>query len=273
MSFIINQNPAALNAYRNLAQTQTTLAKSLEKLSSGFRINRAADDAAGLVKSEKLRAEIRGSQAAIGNAQDGVSFLQTTEGALTEVHAILQRMRELAIDAANTATIDGVAQNAEVTALKLEITAIGTRTSFQGNDVFQNYTAAALVFHVGAYAGETISVADDLVLTAADVFGTNVGAINVDTLADAAIVTIDLAITAVSTTRANLGAVQNRFEHTIANLSVAVENLSASESRVRDTDMALEMVSFTRASIMSQAGVAMLAQANASQQAVLSLLQ
>ncbi len=273
MSLRINQNPLAVNAYRNLAHTQGMLGKSLEKLSSGFRINRAADDAAGLVKSENLRTEIRGSQAAIRNAQDGVSFVQTAEGALTEVHSILQRMRELAVDAANTATTDGAAQQEEVTDLLAEITNIGSRTTFAGNDVFQDYSTTALTFHVGANSGETITISSDLVLSSSDVFGTDVSGINLETDADGALATIDLAIDAVSDGRADLGATQNRFEHTIANLSVAVENLTASESRIRDTDMALEMVAFTRNSIMSQAATAMLAQANAAPQAVLSLLQ
>ena len=132
MSLRINSNPAAVNAYRNLTSTNVGLGKSLEKLSSGFRINRAADDAAGLVKSESLRAEISGNKAAVRNAQDGISFVQTAEGALNEVHSILQRMRELAVDAANTATTDGVAQQAEVTELLAEIDAIGTRTKFAG---------------------------------------------------------------------------------------------------------------------------------------------
>lgn len=276
MSLRINQNPAALNAYRNLFSTQNQMGKSLEKLSSGFRINRAADDAAGLVKSEKLRSEIRGSQAAIRNAQDGVSFVQTAEGALTEVHAILQRMRELAVDAANTATTDGTAQQEEVTDLLSELTNIGARTTFAGNDVFQDYStgSATLTFQVGANAGENIEIASDLALSASDVFGvTTLSAISLTTGADAAITEIDAAIDSVSDVRADLGATQNRFEHTIANLSVSVENLSASESRIRDTDMALEMVAFTRNQIMTQAGTSMLAQANAIPQAVLSLLR
>ena len=151
----INQNIAAYNSFRNLSATNTQLGKSLEKLSSGFRINRAADDAAGLAKSESLRAEIRGSRQAIRNAQDGVSFVQTAEGALNEVHSILQRMRELAVDAANTATTSGAAQQAEVTELLAEITAIGANSTFAGQTVFSDYSAsgAALTFHVGSGAG------------------------------------------------------------------------------------------------------------------------
>ena len=270
----INQNIAAYNSFRNLSATNTQLGKSLEKLSSGFRINRAADDAAGLAKSESLRAEIRGSRQAIRNAQDGVSFVQTAEGALNEVHSILQRMRELAVDAANTATTDGVAQQAEIDELISEIAAIGNNSTFAGKKVFQDYSGSgsALTFHVGSGAGQTLTITNALALTSADVFGASLSTINVSTGADAAITAIDGAIGNVSSTRATLGATQNRLEHTVANLSVAVENLSASESRVRDTDMAEEMVAFTRHQIMVQAGTAMLAQANALPQNVLSLL-
>jgi flagellin len=275
----INQNIAAYNAYRNLSTTNAQLSKSLEKLSSGFRINRAADDAAGLAKSESLRAEISGSRQAIRNAQDGVSFVQTAEGALNEVHSILQRMRELAVDAANTATTDGTAQQAEVSQLLSEITAIGSNSTFAGNSVFKDYAASggALTFHVGSGADQTLKITSDLQLNVA---GTNgifnghaIGSVDVSSDADAAITAIDNAIGDVSSVRSTLGATQNRLEHTVANLSVAVENLSASESRVRDTDMAEEMVSFTRHQIMVQAGTAMLAQANQVPASVLQLLQ
>ena len=276
----INQNIAAYNSFRNLSATNTQLGKSLEKLSSGFRINRAADDAAGLAKSESLRAEIRGSRQAIRNAQDGVSFVQTAEGALNEVHAILQRMRELAVDAANTATTDGVAQQAEVTQLVAELGAIGTNSVFAGNAVFQDYATTNLVFHVGSGAGQTLAFATDIRITTSGANGIfndgaaiNLGAIALNTDADGAIGVIDRGIDRVSSVRSTLGATQNRLEHTVANLSVAVENLSASESRVRDTDMAEEMVSFTRHQIMVQAGTAMLAQANQVPSSVLALLQ
>ncbi len=262
----INQNIAAYNSFRNLSATNTQLGKSLEKLSSGFRINRAADDAAGLAKSESLRAEIRGSRQAIRNAQDGVSFVQTAEGALNEVHSILQRMRELAVDAANTATTDGVAQQAEVTELLAEINAIGVNSTFAGQAIF---SASARTFHVGSGAGQTLAVTVGALTTA----GLGVAAVDVAGAANAAIGLVDAAIGTVSTTRSTLGATQNRLEHTVANLSVAVENLSASESRVRDTDMAEEMVSFTRHQIMVQAGTAMLAQANQVPSTVLALLQ
>jgi flagellin len=240
-------------------------------LSSGFRINRAADDAAGLVKSEGLRAQVRGNQTAIRNAQDGISFVQTAEGALNEAHAILQRMRELAVDASNTATTDGKAQQAEFTELKNELVAIGTDSKFAGQAIF---ASGAKAFQVGAEAGNTISVTVG-VLTAASVgkSATDISSIDLTSGASAAITTLSTAITSLSEQRADLGASQNRLEHRIASLNVAVENLSASESRIRDTDMASEMANFTRSQVLTQAGTAMLAQANAGPQGVLQLLR
>ena len=277
MSLRINSNPAAVNAYRNLTSTNVGLGKSLEKLSSGFRINRAGDDAAGLVKSESLRSEIRGNQGAIRNAQDGISFVQTAEGALNEVHSILQRVRELAVDAANTATTDGSAQQAEIDELAAEISAIGSRTKFAGQTVFSDYsgTGNALTFQIGANAGDTLDITSDLAFTSADVFGSNLATVDVTSAAGAstAIAALDTAIDSVSSTRSTLGATQNRMEHVVNNLNVAVENLTASESRIRDTDMAMEMANFTKHQILSQAGTAMLAQANQVPQNVLSLLR
>jgi flagellin len=266
MSLRINSNTAAFNAFRNLSINDDMLSKSLEKLSSGFRINRAADDAAGLVKSESLRSEVRGLQQAVRNAQDGISFVQTAEGGLVEVHAILQRMRELAVSAANTATSDGTSEQAEVDELLAQIDAIGTDSSFAGQTVFD---AAGRDFQVGADEGQTITV------TVGALSSGDLGVDGVDLTSDAggAITEIDAAIATVSTTRGTLGAVQNRLEHTIRNLNVSVENLGASESRIRDTDMALEMATFTRNQIMLQAGTAMLAQANAVPQSILQLLQ
>lgn len=275
MSLRINNNIAALNSYRNLSFTNVQMGKSLEKLSSGFRINRAADDAAGLVKSEDLRSEIRGNQAAIKNAQDGISFVQTAEGALNEVHSILQRMRELAVDAANTATTDGTAQNAEVQELLAELDSIGTRTTFAGNTVFADYSTNALTFQVGANAGDQLTITEDLGMTSADIFGATLSGLDLTSGAGAtaALASIDAAIGSVSSVRSTLGASQNRLEHTINNLSVAVENLTASESRIRDTDMAMEMAQFTRHQILTQAGTSMLAQANQAPQNVLTLLR
>ena len=278
----INNNVMAFNASRNLSGTSMRIGKSLEKLSSGFRINRAADDAAGLVISQKLRAEIGGLKQATRNAQDGISLVQTAEGALNEVHNMLGRMRDLAVQAAND-TNDTAARNAiaaEMNALGAEIDRIGTDTTFGGAAIF---SATALAFQVGSEgdAGNQISVtvgtldADALTdgVTTVDVtafdFSTPATA-----AADArdAIEDLDVAIAGVSTTRGSLGAVQNRLESTIANLQVTTENLVASESRIRDTDMAAEMVSFTKNQILQQAGTSMLAQANALPQSVLNLL-
>ena len=269
----INQNVAAFNAYRNLTVTNGAMSKSLEKLSSGFRINRAADDASGLVRSEGLRAEIGGTKQAIRNAQDGVSYVQTAEGALNEVHSILQRMRDLAVSAANS-TSDGKAEQAEVDKLMSELDAIGARTTFNGTAVFNS----TQTFHIGA--GSSVA-ANQLSVTVSTVSSVNVGGAALGTVdldsddvtAAAAIGNLDTAIKNVSTERSKLGATQNRLESAVRNLSVAAENLQAAESRIRDTDMAEEMVSFTRNQVLQQAGTAMLAQANQVPQAVLSLLR
>jgi flagellin len=365
----INQNITAFNAYRNLSQTQDRLGKSLEKLSSGFRINRAADDAAGLVNSENLRSQIGGLKVATRNAQDAISLVQTAEGAQTEVHAILQRMRDLVVQSGNLGTNDTSALKAnqdEITELVNELNRISDQTQFgtkqilagertvlagaaDTNDVqdgefdysdvndatdfaeliaavnagftgadvqtaddlkqvkvtladgtkttlydlatdasgdFQAVTLAAgdevsvvtsgsinFTFQVGANSGQTVSVsiegvnASTLGVDNLDVVSGN--ATNIANALDA----IDAAIASVSENRATLGAFQNRMESTIRNVSVAVENLSAAESRIRDTDMALEMVEFTRNQILQQAGTAMLAQANQVPQSVLSLLR
>ena len=401
MGLSINTNVAALNAARNLTSTQGNLSKSLEKLSSGFRINRAADDAAGLAISEGMRSQIGGIKMGVRNAQDGISVVQTAEGALNETHSILQRMRDLSVQAANSGSLNDEAKGniqTEVTQLNSELTRIADTTKFNGKALLDGaYTGA---FQVGANAGETISVNlsgtamgavglgtsainvtgtaagattaavvnavaasgtstagtvttastggsdlattagfDDLNgtitvgsksldlstityaaatgVTATDVaartavlegaittaFGSDIAtaAVTGSTLvvtgnvpaddasasavaaaspqftqasgASEAIGVIDTAIKSVSSTRSNLGAVQNRFEHTINNLNVAVENLTASESRIRDTDMASEMVNFTKSQILSQAGTAMLAQAKSIPQSVLQLLQ
>ena len=390
----INQNIMAFNAYRNLTTSNSQMAKSLEKLSSGFRINRAADDAAGLVISQGLRAQVSGLRQATRNAQDGISVVQTAEGALNEIGNMLNRMRDLAVQAANTATNDITARNAaqsEITQLTAEIDRITTSTTFGqmklldgsfgvtpatitgttvgpvtitganntvtmnlngtgavsatiaqgtyadgnalgaavttavrnallgGNLANQAYansvnvtsqaitgttfqlrvqaqlpsgsTFAALsgngvaslgiggavtaatgtggTFQVGAYAADTINVS----IASVSASGLQVAGLNVVSAASAAMTSIDSAIALVSGIRGTIGAVQNRFESTIANLNVATENLTASESRIRDTDMALEMTNFTRSQILSQAGTAMLAQANQAPQAILRLLQ
>jgi flagellin len=275
MGLRINQNIAALNAYRNLTVSDAGLAKSLEKLSSGFRINRAADDAAGLVISENLRAQVNGLKVAVRNAQDGISVVQTAEGALTEVHALLQRMRELAVQAANTGSNDSTARQAaadEVTQAIAELDRIGQATNFNGTALLASSTTV-FTFQVGASGSSVNQVTFTITAVSSTALTLSGVASQVAAGDTAAIATIDAAISAVSSSRGTLGAYQNRFEHTIANLNVAIENLAASESRIRDTDMALEMTNFTKHQILVQAGTAMLAQANAAPQSVLALLR
>jgi flagellin len=274
MSLRINQNIAAMNSYRNLSVTDGQMNKSLEKLSSGFRINRAADDAAGLSISEGLRSQVGGLKVAVRNAQDGVSVAQTAEGALTEVTSMLQRMRDLTVQAGNTGSNGGASGDAvssiqdEITSLSTSINDIATRTQFNGTKLLDG-SSTTLTFQVGANGGETQDVTlQDMTAGALGVDGVDVTGNT--TTAD--LDTIDAALKSVTTFRGQLGASQNTFEHTINNLNVTVENLSASESRIRDTDMASEMVDFTRSQILSQAGTAMLAQANQSSQGVLRLL-
>ncbi len=390
MGLRINQNIDALNSYRNLSVTQGQMSKSLEKLSSGYRINRAADDAAGLAISEGLRSQVGGLKVASRNAQDGISVVQTAEGAMTEVHAVLQRLRDLAVQGANDSNNAEARKNidTEATSLVSELDRISKSTNFNGTNLLDGSAGGGsgeLNFQVGAdgdanslikvdLSGANISaiatdletgtlasghtgfaIADATALTASNytftatsggettevvvavgtdptsiqdfanqlkadenfaanfsvqvtkdangaATGIEVKALNggtVDTTApgagmvagsavangtsgldfsdtgkaQASIVKLDEAIGKVSTARAQLGAYQNRFEHTINNLNVSVENLSASESRIRDTDMAQEMMNFTRSQILSQAGTAMLAQANQAPQGVLSLLR
>ncbi len=376
MGLRINTNTDAFNSYRNLSVTQGQMSKSLEKLSSGFRINRAADDAAGLAISEGLRSQVGGLKQASRNAQDGISVVQTAEGALTEVHSILQRMRDLAVQAGNdtnsTAARSAIAT--EVTSLSQELTRIGGSTNFNGKKLLDG-NAGTMNFQVGADGDSASQIGVNMGAISVSAIASNLGnggakfdvttpttvagaqaftngttdvsvtlgaagtykttadvasALNADANfsntfaasvnkdnqlvvtsktggtvtggtaataaaagtgvgtstaisggldftsssgAQAAVSLIDTQIRSVSTSRANLGAVQNRFEHTINNLNVAVENLSASESRIRDTDMAQEMMNFTRSQILSQAGTAMLAQANSAPQSVLSLLR
>ena len=272
----INQNVMAANASRNLANTNIQLGKSLEKLSSGFRINRAADDAAGLVISQGLRAQISGLKQATRNAQDGISVVQTAEGALTEVHSMLGRMRDLAVQAQNTGSMDGdavAAAQLEVDQLILEIDRVATSTKFGSTPLLSGYTKE---FQVGANAGEQITLTVANMGTGAlelDLDKVKLVADDLSAPLGAAITAIDSAIKEVSTERGKLGAMQNRFESTINNLQVTVENLSASESRIRDTDMAAEMVTFTKNNVLLQAGTAMLAQANQVPQSILSLLR
>ncbi|KQV07941.1 flagellin N-terminal helical domain-containing protein [Leifsonia sp. Root112D2] len=283
MGMQINTNVAALNAYRNLSNTQNSLSSSLEKLSSGLRINRAADDAAGLAISEGLRSQISGTQVAARNAQDGISVIQTTEGALTEVHSILHRMRDLAVQGANDSNnaTSRAAIKGEADQLGQELDRITNGTNFNGINLLDGSagTAGVMKFQVGTggTANDQISVTLGSLTTSLGTLSDPAAAAGFDvtdaTVAQTTIGTIDTAIAAVSTQRANLGAVQNRFQSAINSLNVSGENLSAAESRIRDTDMASEMVNYTRSNILSQAGTAMLAQANQSNQGVLQLLR
>ncbi|CAH0214301.1 MULTISPECIES: flagellin [unclassified Microbacterium] len=291
MGMQINTNVSALNAYRNLSSTQNDVSKSLEKLSSGLRINRAADDAAGLAISEGLRSQVNGLNVAARNAQDGISVIQTAEGALTEVHSILQRVRDLAVQAGNDSNnVDSRnAIKTEIDSLASELTRVTASTNFNGINLLDGSAGAdadgVLTFQVGAggTANDQISVTlanlsdmkDSTGAATGVALGATIAALTVDdaTNAQAAITAIDTQIKNVSEARASLGASQNRFESTINSLNVSSENLAAAESRIRDTDMAAEMVKYTAANILSQAGTAMLAQANQSTQGVLQLLR
>lgn len=269
---IINHNMNALNAHRNMAFNTGNAGKSMEKLSSGLRINRAGDDAAGLAISEKMRAQIRGLDQAARNSQDGISLIQTAEGALNETHSILQRMRELAVQASNdtNVTADRGAIQTEMDQLASEITRIATKTSFN-NQVLLNGAVSELSIQTGANSGDVTKIN----LQTVDAGTLNIDALTVDSNvnANAAITAVSAALSTVSTFRANLGAYQNRLEHTINNLNVNSENLTAAESRIRDVDMAKEMMAFSKNNILQQAAQAMLAQANQQPQGVLQLLR
>ena len=273
MGLRIQNNVEAFNAHRQLTGTSSKAAKAMEKLSSGYRVNRAADDAAGLAISEKMRAQIGGLAQAQRNAQDGVSLVQTAEGALNEVHSMLQRVRDLKVQYSNgtLSADDKTAIVAEVKQLASEITDIRGKTEFNGIKLLDG-SSTSITFQVGANTGETIAV------TTKDVAGAS-GTGAVDGVSDTAsweavsLDDLDTAINNVSTIRSEFGAAQNRLEHRLNNLATYQENLVASESRIRDVDMAAEMVNFTKLQILQQAGTSMLAQANQAPQSVLSLLQ
>jgi flagellin len=267
MSLRINSNIEAFNAHRQLSGTSEKLGKSMERLSSGYRINRAADDAAGLAITEKLRGQIGGLEQAQRNAQDAISLVQTAEGSLQEVHSMLQRVRELAVQYKNgsLSTSDKAAIQSEVNMLASEVERIGASAQFNG--ILLLSAAANITFQVGAQDGEIITVS-----TISLGQGVPASAFQL-TVSGADISEIDLAIDAISSQRAQFGAVQNRLEHTLSNLAIYNENLMASESRIRDVDMAAEMVQFTKLQILQQSGTAMLAQANQTPQSVLSLLR
>jgi flagellin len=282
MGLRIQNNIDAFNTHRVLNATASAASKSMEKLSSGYRINRAADDAAGLGISEKMRGQIGGLGQAQRNAQDGISLVQTAEGALGEVASMLQRVRDLKVQYAN-GTLDTDDQNAvaaEVGQISVEIKNIMDNTKFNGKTVFGS--SDSFTFQVGANQGETISMAAPSMgadisagglsnLTAISDTATASAALSTGTLSS--IANIDTMIQNVSKVRANYGAIQNRLEHRLNNLATYQENLTASESRIRDVDMASEMTSFTKLQILQQAGTSMLAQANQSSQTVLSLLR
>jgi flagellin len=268
---IINHNMNAMNAHRNMSNNINGAGKSMEKLSSGSRINRAGDDAAGLAISEKMRGQIRGLEQGSRNAQDGISLIQTAEGALNETHAILQRMRELAVQSRNDTNVsqDRTALNEEFKALRTEINRISSQTEFNTQKLLTGSFSAK--FQVGANIGQTIS----LTVNTMNAAGLSISGVSISSAgaASAAISMVNLAINEVSTERSKLGALQNRLEHTINNLNTATENLQASESRVRDVDMAKEMMNFSKKNILQQAAQSMLAQANQQPQGVLQLLR
>jgi flagellin len=278
----INHNIAAMNTYRQLGTANAGQMKSMEKLSSGLRINKAGDDAAGLAISEKMRGQIRGLDMASKNAQDGISLIQTAEGGLNEVHSILQRMRELAVQSSNDTNVeaDRTALQNEFSQLGQEIDRIKEKSTFNTQDLFKGASgtvnsSGALNIQVGANAGDVIS----LNLTTAGVDLSSIvtsaqsAAVGSQASAAAAITSINTLIETVSSGRSYLGAMQNRLEHTITNLDNASENLTAAESRIRDVDMAKEMMQQTKNSILAQASQAMLAQANQQPQGVLQLLR
>ena len=272
---VVQHNVTAMNANRMLGITVGNQAKSSEKLSSGYKINRAADDAAGLAISEKMRRQVRGLTQASANSQDGISAVQTAEGALNEVHEMLQRMNELATKAANgTLTTDDRSYiQQEVKALTSEINRTASTTKFNDTGLLDGTWSAGKTLQVGADNSDKDQISVTIVPMDANSIG--VSAVNMSTQdgAKAAIDTIAEAIKSVSSQRADLGAIQNRLEHTIKNLDNVTENTTAAESQIRDTDMAREMVKYSNNNILAQAGQSMLAQANQTNQGVLSLLQ
>jgi flagellin len=275
----VNSNLAALNAYQNLSRTQDAMNQSMERLSSGYRINSAADDAAGLAISTGMGSQISGMSVALRNTQDGISVIQTASGALTETTAILQRMRDLAVQAANDSN-DSTSRtdiSTEVTQLTAELTRIAGSTKFNGINLLDGSASgtSALSFQVGAdSASGTNAIKVDLGSASVSAVANALSAVSYSTAsgAQAAISAIDTQIQYVSTAQANLGAYQNRFQHTINNLNTAIQNTTAAQSRIRDTDMAQEMTTFSKSQVLVQAGTAMLAQANASSQTILKLL-
>jgi len=270
---VVQHNLTAMNSNRMLGLTQSALTKSTEKLSSGYRVNRAADDAAGLAISEKMRRQVRGLTQASRNAQDGISAVQTAEGALNEVHDMLQRMNELAVQAANDTNMsqDRAYIQSEINALASEISRVASTTTFNEQNLL-NGSFAGKNLQVGSEYQQSIKISiSSMSATSLGVNATNVKVSSFGQ-ANSAISKIKKALVSVSKQRSDLGAIQNRLEHTINNLNNVVENTTAAESQIRDTDMATEMVKYSNSNILAQAGQAMLAQSNQSNQGVLSLL-
>ena len=268
---VVQHNLSAMNTNRQMGVVSSSLQKSTEKLSSGYKINRAGDDAAGLSISEKMRSQIRGLNKASSNAQDGISLIQVAEGALNETHSILQRMNELATQAANdtNTSVDRTAIKNEMDQLTSEINRIQSTTQFNTMNLLDgSFTSKNL--QVGALSGQTIKIS--VTKMSASNIGVSGLAVSSNVKAGEAMSKIQLAIQSVSSQRSKLGAIQNRLEHTINNLNTTSENTSAAESRIRDVDMATEMVEYSKNNILAQAGQSMLAQANQANQGVLSLL-
>lgn len=276
MALGINTNVASLMAQNQLGKSQSLSNQAMERLSSGLRINSAKDDAAGLAISTRFDTQIRGLQVASRNANDGISMVQTAEGGLDETVNNLQRIRELAVQAANGSNSDEdrLLLQAEVDQRIAEVTRIGTQTEFNGQSVLDGTLGSAVSFQIGANAGQSIEVGFDNTMTAGSA-GLNVSSVSISTAsgAEAALSAIDNALSSVNSFRSDLGAVQNRFESTIANLQTNIENQSASQSRILDADFAAETAKMSKAQVLQQAGISVLSQANARPQQVLSLLQ
>jgi flagellin len=271
MSLVVNTNISAMNAYRNLTVSDNALQSSLQKLSSGNRINNAGDDAAGLVISTNINSQVSGLKVAVQNANDGINVVQTADGALSTVTTMLQRIRDLAVQSANTGAQNSTstaASQAEVTQLLSQVDAIASQTVFNGVTLL---AAGSLTFQVGADSGQTLTVTTKDMSTT----GLTLGSIDLTTAtgATAALTSIDTALNAVNAFRGTLGATENRLQDTVTNLSITSQNLAASASSITDTDMAQEMTNYSKAQILTQVGTAMLSQANQSSQGVLKLLQ
>jgi flagellin len=268
---VVQHNLSAMNTNRQMGVVSSSLQKSTEKLSSGYKINRAGDDAAGLSISEKMRSQIRGLNKASSNAQDGISLIQVAEGALNETHSILQRMNELATQAANdtNTSVDRTAIRNEMDQLTSEINRIQSTTQFNTMNLLDG-SFSSRNLQVGALSGQTIKIS--VTKMSASNIGVSGLSVSSNVKAGEAMSKIQLAIQSVSSQRSKLGAIQNRLEHTINNLNTTSENTQSAESRIRDTDMASEMVEYSKNNILQQAGQSMLAQANQANQGVLSLL-